>query len=54
MKVRELAENSYDLNFKGYCREANWDKLPAISGVYCVFACKFDANLKKVSIRQLF
>lgn len=47
-----MAEKTYDLNFKGYCREVNWKGLPAISGVYCVYACRCDAGAKSVSIRQ--
>ncbi len=50
---QKLAEKTYDLNFKGYCREVNWKGSPAISGVYCVYACRFDARAKSVSIRQL-
>lgn len=48
-----LAKKTYDLNFKGYRREVNWKGLPAISGVYCVYACRYNAKTKKVSIRQL-
>ena len=48
-----MAKKTYDLNFKGYRREVNWKGLPEISGVYCVYACTYNAKTKKVSIRQL-
>ena len=48
-----MAEKSYTLDFEGYRREENWKGLPAISGIYCVYACRYDPDKKTVSIRQL-
>ena len=50
---RKLAEKSYALTFKGYRREKYWKGLPEISGIYCVYACKFDPDKETVAIRQL-
>ena len=48
-----MAEKSYTLKFEGYRREVNWKRLPAISGIYCVYACTHDPEEKAVSIRRL-
>ena len=48
-----MAEKSYALKFKGYRREVNWSGLPGMSGIYCVYACKYDPAEKAVSIRRL-
>ena len=48
-----MAVESYTLEFDGYWREANIAGLPASSGVYCVYACKYNAHSGSVSIREL-
>ena len=48
-----MAEKSYTLDFKGYRREEKWKGLPAISGIYCVYACRYDPDKKTVSIKRL-
>jgi excinuclease UvrABC nuclease subunit len=48
-----MAAKSYALNFDGYWRAPNISKLPASSGIYCVYACTHNVQEKTVSIRLL-
>jgi excinuclease UvrABC nuclease subunit len=48
-----MASNSYSLDFNGYWREENIGGIPKASGVYCVYACTYNAEAKTVSIRLL-
>jgi excinuclease UvrABC nuclease subunit len=48
-----MAAKSYALDFGGYWREPNISGLPAVSGVYGVYACTYDACEKTVSLRRL-
>ena len=48
-----MAYQSYLLNFDGYWRESNWGGLPAESGIYCVYACTYDARKKTVWLNRL-
>ena len=41
------------LNFKGYWREINKGGVPEESGVYCVYACTYNASEKNVSLRKI-
>ena len=41
------------LDFEGYWLEANKNGIPDASGIYCVYACTYNANTDKVSIREL-
>jgi hypothetical protein len=48
-----MAAKCYDLNFDGYWRAPNVSGLPTHSGIYCVYACTYDANNKTVDIKRL-
>ena len=48
-----MAEKSYTLKFAGYLLEQDWEGLPAISGIYCVYACRYNSDKDTVSIRRL-
>lgn len=48
-----MAEKTYALAFDGYWRAPNVDGLPAVSGIYCVYACTNNAQEGTVSIRKL-
>lgn len=48
-----MAEQNYTLDFKGYWREENWGSLPAVAGVYCVYACIHDETSGTVSLQRL-
>jgi excinuclease UvrABC nuclease subunit len=48
-----MAAKSYALDFGGYWREPNVSGLPAVSGVYGVYACIYDVREKTVSLRKL-
>lgn len=41
------------LAFDGYWREPNIGGLPALSGIYCVYACVLSAKDKTVSLKKL-
>ena len=41
------------LNFEGYWREINKSFIPEKSGVYCVYACAYNASEKTVSLRKI-
>jgi len=48
-----MSSTSYALEFDGYWREPNVGSLPARSGIYGVYACRFDADQKTVSLKRL-
>jgi len=48
-----MAEQSYNLNFKGYWRESHIDSIPFDSGIYCVYTCSFNEKTKTVIINKL-
>lgn len=48
-----MAEKSYALKFTGYLLEKDWEGLPTTSGVYCVYACRYNPDKDTVSIRRL-
>jgi len=48
-----MTSRSYVLEFAGYWRGLNISGLPAISGVYCVYACTYDGREKRVSLRKV-
>lgn len=41
------------LNFRGYWLEAKKASVPAVSGVYCVYAGTYSAETDRVSLREL-
>lgn len=41
------------LSFKGYWREAKKSAVPAVSGVYCVYAATYHSEADTVSLREL-
>ncbi len=44
---------TYNLEFKGYCREPNWNSLPNKSGIYCVYAATRSATKGELSDARL-
>src|SRR5271154_3415278 len=48
-----MSAKSYDLNFNGYWRGPHLDSMPAQSGIYCAYACVYDANAKTVDLKRL-
>jgi len=48
-----MAAKSYALEFAGYWREQNISGIPGKSGVYCVYACKYDPRAKQVWLHRL-
>ena len=42
-----------ELDFEGYYRRVNWNKLDDISAVYCIYACTYNNGNDTVSIREL-
>ena len=48
-----MASKSYTLNFDGYWREPNIGGLPAQSGVYCVYACTYNAQASTVNLNRV-
>ena len=43
----------FKIEFNGYWREENKAALPCEFGIYCVYACSFNAIQKEVSISKL-
>ena len=41
------------LNFRGYWREPKKAFVPEVSGVYCVYACTYNADTNEVYLRGL-
>lgn len=48
-----MAAKSYSVTFDGYWREPNIGGLPAKSGVYCVYACTYNAQASTVDLLKL-
>ena len=48
-----MTAKSYSLAYQGYWREANAKSIPAQSGVYSVYACRYSRPDDTVSIREL-
>ena len=48
-----MAEKNCTLEFDGYWREPNWGGLPAVSGIYCIYACTYDPDKGKLLIKRL-
>lgn len=48
-----MTAETHHLEFDGYWREPNIGSIPAQSGIYCVYACKYNANEKTVSLKRL-
>lgn len=48
-----MAAETHHLEFDGYWREPNIGGIPAQSGIYCVYTCKYNANDKTVSLKRL-
>ena len=44
---------TYQLNFQGYWRHVNRGGLPAISGVYVVYRCRYNQTTDKVSLIEI-
>lgn len=47
-----MANGTYSVEMDGYWREINAGGLPEISGVYCVYECRFNTN-NTVSLQRL-
>jgi len=48
-----MAEQSFNLNFKGYWLESHIDSIPSDPGIYCVYACSFNKQTKTIIINKL-
>ena len=48
-----MTAKSYSLTYDGNWRESNFSSVPEKSGVYTVYACRYDKEKKTVSIRKL-
>jgi hypothetical protein len=48
-----MVAKSYGLDFDGYWREPNVSGLPAKSGIYCVYACTYNAAAQTVDLKRL-
>lgn len=48
-----MATKTYNLVFEGYWRAGKVGGLPAVSGIYCVYAARFQAWSNTVSLRRL-
>jgi hypothetical protein len=48
-----MVTKSYSLDFDGYWREPNVSGLPPKSGIYCVYACTYDAAAQTVDLKRL-
>lgn len=48
-----MAEQAYCIEFDGYWRDQNKAKIPAQSGIYCVYECTRNVAEKTVAIRKL-
>ena len=48
-----MVSDTYDLEFDGYWPKPNISGIPAQSGIYCVYACKYDTNNRTVSLKRL-
>jgi len=48
-----MAAQTYAIEFDGYWREPNKSSVPALSGIYCVYACTHNTQANTVSVRKL-
>ena len=48
-----MAEQTYNLEFKGCLRVPNKNGLPAISGIYCVYECTNNVAENTVTLHRL-
>jgi excinuclease UvrABC nuclease subunit len=48
-----LDNSVYHLAFEGYWRTPDVDSLPECSGIYCVYACTYNAILNSLDIKRL-
>ena len=48
-----MAAKNYSLTYDGYWREIHINSIPSQSGIYSVYACKYNESKKTVSIRKL-
>ena len=46
-----MAYQTYSLEFDGYWRESKWSRLPAVSGIYCIYAGTPNDEKNTVSLR---
>ena len=46
-----MAYQTYSLDFNGYWRESDWSSLPAVSGIYCIYAGTPNDEEDTVSLR---
>lgn len=42
-----------DLTFVGYYREVKKDRIPSVSGIYCVYSCDYNKEKGKVTLNKL-
>jgi excinuclease UvrABC nuclease subunit len=49
----KMAATTIRLEFDGFWRDVNKAGIPAQSGVYCVYECRYDAETKKVTLLKL-
>ncbi len=45
--------NTYNLNFKGYWRDLNRSGIPDTSGIYLVYKCVYNENVKNLSLIEI-
>jgi len=48
-----MAEQSFNLNFKGYWHEANIVSIPPEGGLYCVYSCTYNKDNDTVAVNKL-
>lgn len=52
-RKKQVTAKAYSLTYEGYWRERNKSGIPARSGVYSVYACRYSTVNNTVSIRKL-
>lgn len=48
-----MSAKSFSLSYDGYWREPNIDGIPTQTGVYSVYACRYNSAEKTVTLRKL-
>jgi hypothetical protein len=48
-----MAAQKSSIEFQGYWRQPNKGKMPAKSGIYCVYSCTHDVQAKIVYLKKL-
>ncbi|MCD4504785.1 GIY-YIG nuclease family protein [Chromobacterium piscinae] len=48
-----MAEQSFDINFRGYWRDSKKSSVPSKSGIYCVYRAVYDENKEFLSLKEL-